>query len=204
MPLLPYLEANRTEAGCDEVGRGCLAGPVVAAAVILPEDFKDPGINDSKKLKKEQREELIKEIKSQSIAWAIAEASVQEIDQLNILNASFLAMKRAIEQLTRTPQHLLIDGNRWKSDLPIPHTCVIKGDGLYCSIAAASILAKVYRDQQMEKLALTYPQYGWEKNVGYPTKLHREGIRKFGASPWHRSSFRLLPEQLSLPFDSNE
>lgn len=200
MALLPFLEANRVEAGCDEVGRGCLAGPVVAASVILPADYHNPWINDSKKLSKSNREELISEIKEKSIAWAIAEASVEEIDQINILNASFLAMKRAVLALNQAPEHLLIDGNRWKSDLKIPFTCVIKGDGKFASIAAASILAKVYRDDLMEKLALDFPHFGWETNAGYPTKIHRKGIELHGATAWHRKSFQLLPSQLDIKF----
>ena len=198
--LLPYLEADRLEAGCDEVGRGCLAGPVVAASVILPNDYVNPWINDSKKLKKSQREELVEEIKEASLAWAIAEASVAEIDQINILNASFLAMNRAVLLLKIQPEHLLIDGNRWKSDLTLPHTCVIKGDGKFASIAAASILAKVYRDKLMEDLALDFPHYGWETNAGYPTKIHRAGLESFGKTSWHRSSFQLLPKQIMLDF----
>jgi ribonuclease HII len=198
MSLLPFLEANRIEAGCDEVGRGCLAGPVVAAAVILPQDYHNPWINDSKKLSKTNREELISEIKERSLAWAIAEASVDEIDRINILHASFLAMKRAVLQLNLAPEHLLIDGNRWKSDLTIPFTCVIKGDGKFASIAAASILAKVYRDDFMEKLAEEFPHYSWERNAGYPTKAHREGIEKHGSTIWHRKTFQLLPSQLEL------
>lgn len=198
MALLPYLEANRIEAGCDEVGRGCLAGPVVAAAVILPADYENPWINDSKKLGKSQREELIEEIKLKSLDWAIAEATVAEIDQINILNASFLAMSRAIEMLKVKPEHLLIDGNRWRSKLEYSYSCIIKGDGKFASIAAASILAKVHRDQMMEDLATSFPHYGWESNVGYPTKTHREGIQKHGISPWHRKSFQLLPRQLDL------
>ncbi|MDN3202883.1 ribonuclease HII [Algoriphagus sediminis] len=198
MTLLPYLEANRLEAGCDEVGRGCLAGPVMAAAVILPPDFSNKWINDSKKLTKANRESLVELIKGESIAWAIAEASVEEIDEINILNASFLAMKRAIKKLPKTPEHLLIDGNRWKSDLDIPHTCVIKGDGKFASIASASILAKVARDKFMETLAKDHPFYGWETNVGYPTKAHREGIKKHGDCIWHRKSFTLLKGQMSL------
>ncbi|WP_035464201.1 ribonuclease HII [Algoriphagus vanfongensis] len=198
--LLPYLEADRLEAGCDEVGRGCLAGPVVAASVILPNDYANPWINDSKKLKKSQREELVEEIKEASLAWAIGEASVAEIDQINILNASFLAMKRAVLLLKIQPEHLLIDGNRWKSDLTLPHTCVIKGDGKFASIAAASILAKVYRDKLMEDLALDFPHYGWETNAGYPTKIHRAGLESFGKTSWHRSSFQLLPKQIMLDF----
>jgi ribonuclease HII len=198
MTLLPYLEVNRIEAGCDEVGRGCLAGPVVAAAVILPVDYHNPWIQDSKKLSKHTREELIQEIKGAALGWAIAEASVVEIDQINILQASFLAMERAIQQLPQAPEHLLIDGNRWKSTLPYPYTCVIKGDGKFASIAAASILAKVYRDDLMEQLAHDFPHYGWEKNAGYPTKKHREGIQSQGSCSWHRKSFQLLSPQLSL------
>ena len=198
MTLLPYLEVNRIEAGCDEVGRGCLAGPVVAAAVILPADYHNPWIQDSKKLSKHTREELIQEIKGAALGWAIAEASVAEIDQINILHASFLAMERAIQQLPKAPEHLLIDGNRWKSTLPYPYTCVIKGDGKFASIAAASILAKVYRDDLMEQLAQDFPHYGWEKNAGYPTKKHREGIQSHGSCSWHRKSFQLLSPQLSL------
>ncbi len=198
MSLLPYLEADRIEAGCDEVGRGCLAGPVVAAAVIFPGSYNNPWINDSKKLSKASRNELILEIKNNAVAWAIAEASVEEIDQINILNASFLAMKRAIIQLTVKPDHLLIDGNRWKSDLKYSHTCVIKGDGKFASIAAASILAKVYRDELMEKLALDFPHFAWERNAGYPTHDHRIGIEQFGSTIWHRKTFQLLPRQLEL------
>ncbi|MCM0059465.1 MAG: ribonuclease HII [Algoriphagus sp.] len=198
MTLLPFLEANRIEAGCDEVGRGCLAGPVVAAAVILPSNYRNPWIQDSKKLSKQTREELFQEIKGAALGWAIAEASVAEIDQINILKASFLAMERAIQQLPQAPEHLLIDGNRWKSSLPHSYTCVIKGDGKFASIAAASILAKVYRDNLMEKLGQEFPHYGWEQNAGYPTKKHREGIYFHGSCDWHRKSFQLLSPQLSL------
>ena len=200
MPLLPYLEADRLEAGCDEVGRGCLAGPVVAAAVILPMDYSNPWINDSKKLGKNQRKELIYEIKENALAWKIAEATVLEIDLINILNASFLAMTRAVQSLNINPAHLLIDGNRFRSQLTIPHTCIIKGDGKYASIAAASILAKVYRDDLMEKLAMDFPQYAWERNVGYPTKAHREGISMYGDCIWHRKSFKLLIPTLPINF----
>ncbi len=196
--LLPYLESDRLEAGCDEVGRGCLCGPVVAAAVILPPDYAHDLINDSKKLSKSNRESLELEIKTHAIAWAITEASVEEIDQINILNASFLAMNRAIIGLDQRPEHLLIDGNRFKTDLKIPYSCIIKGDGKYASIAAASILAKVYRDKMMEEYAKEYPGYGWEKNAGYPTKAHREGIIKLGLTPIHRKSFKHLPEQMKL------
>ena len=200
MILKPFLEANRIEAGCDEVGRGCLAGPVMAAAVILPVDYSNQWINDSKKLGKRQREDLIEEIKGKALAWQVAEASVEEIDRINILNASFLAMSRAVQGLRINPEHLLIDGNRWRSTLTIPHTCVIKGDGLYASIAAASILAKVYRDQFMERMAEEFPHYGWERNAGYPTKTHRSGIETHGPCIWHRKSFRLMKDVIQLEF----
>lgn len=183
------------------MGRGCLAGPVVAAAVILPINYINPWINDSKKLSKANREDLIEEIKSKALAWAIAEASVEEIDRINILNASFLAMNRAILQLKIVPEHLLIDGNRWRSDLSYPHTCIIKGDGKMASIAAASILAKVYRDEMMEKLAEEFPHFAWERNAGYPTLAHREGIEKFGSTIWHRKSFQLLSRQYELSLE---
>lgn len=196
--LLPYLEADRIEAGCDEVGRGCLAGPVFAAAVILPAHYSNKWINDSKKLGRSQRKNLIDEIKGNAIAWQVAEATVEEIDRINIANASFLAMKRAVLGMKTSPEHLLIDGNRWKSDLKIPFTCVIQGDGKYSSIAAASILAKVYRDELMEKLAEEFPYYGWERNAGYATELHREGLKKNGSCIWHRKSFQLLPLQLKF------
>jgi ribonuclease HII len=198
--LLPYLESNRLEAGCDEVGRGCLCGPVVAAAVILPTDYAHELINDSKKLSKSNRESLVLEIKNNAIAWAVAEASVEEIDQINILNASFLAMNRAVDALTVTPEHLLIDGNRFKTKSKIPHSCIIKGDGKFASIAAASILAKVYRDHLMCEYAVKFPGYAWERNAGYPTQAHRDGIRKLGLTPIHRKSFRHLPEQMKLEF----
>lgn len=198
--LIPFLESDRLEAGCDEVGRGCLCGPVVAAAVILPSDFANEFVNDSKKLTKSNRQSLVAAIKSEAIAWAIAEATVEEIDRINILHASFLAMSRAVEQLKIQPQHLLIDGNRFKSHLDIPFTCVIQGDGKYASIAAASILAKVYRDEMMERYAEEYPGYGWDKNAGYPTVLHRQGIMKLGLTPLHRKSFKHLPDQLDFDF----
>jgi ribonuclease HII len=198
--LKPFLEFDRIEAGCDEVGRGCLCGPVVAAAVVLPPDFANAFVNDSKKLTRESRNALVCEIKSEAIAWSIAEASVEEIDRINILRASFLAMSRAIEGLQVKPQHLLIDGNRFSSHLTIPFTCIIKGDGKFASIAAASILAKVYRDELMERYAEQYPGYGWETNVGYPTTSHRDGILKFGTTPLHRKSFKLLPDQMEFDF----
>lgn len=196
--LLPYLEDNRFEAGCDEVGRGCLCGPVVAAAVILPQDFANKWLDDSKKVSKPNRLSLVDEIKTGSIAWGIGMTSVEEIDQINILNASFRAMERAIRKLKIKPDHLLIDGNRFKCELDIPFDCVIKGDGKYASIAAASILAKVYRDTLMENFSKDYPGYGWERNVGYPTREHREAIRNLGVTPLHRKSFQLLPRQLRL------
>jgi ribonuclease HII len=198
--LSPYLESTRIEAGCDEVGRGCLCGPVVAAAVILPLDYANEFIDDSKKLSKTKRLNLVEEIKSIAVSWAIAEASVEEIDKINILNASFLAMNRAIDSLEIRPDHLLIDGNRFKTTLSIPYDCIVKGDGKFASIAAASILAKVYRDELMEKMAMQYPGYGWERNAGYPTKAHRNGIINLGLTPIHRKSFRHLPEQMRLEF----
>jgi ribonuclease HII len=192
--MLPNLDPDRLEAGCDEVGRGCLSGPVTAAAVILPADYANEWINDSKKLSKINREKLTEEIKSTALAWAISSATVEEIDALNILNASFLAMNRAIGNLKIKPEYLLIDGNRFHPVHPIPFECIIKGDGKFASIAAASILAKTYRDKLMVHLAKQYPGYGWDQNVGYPTKRHRLGIKKLGPSPMHRKSFRLLPE----------
>lgn len=186
------------EAGCDEAGRGCLAGPVVAAAVILPKDYKHKKLNDSKQLTREDRELLRIEIERDAIAWAIAEVTCEEIDVINILNASFKAMHRAIDKLTHKPELLLIDGNRFTPYAAIRHECVIKGDSLYLSIAAASILAKTYRDDYMQKLAQQFPGYGWETNVGYPTRQHRDGIRELGITPFHRKSFTLLPDQLEL------
>lgn len=186
------------EAGCDEVGRGCLAGPVVAAAVILPREVNIPVLNDSKKLSKKERDLLEKEIKTIALEYAIAEVWNEEIDRINILNASFLAMHLALEKLTYTPQLLLIDGNRFKPFKTIKHQCIIKGDGEYASIAAASVLAKTHRDKLMAKLAKKHPEYCWHTNVGYPTDAHREAIKKHGITSYHRKSFRLLPEQLEL------
>lgn len=186
------------EAGCDEAGRGPLAGPVVAAAVILPKDYQHSGLDDSKKLDKHKRELLRVEIEKEAICWAVSFVDNQKIDEINILNASFLAMHQAVRQLSEMPELLLIDGNRFRPYPEIPHQCIIKGDGKYLSIAAASILAKTYRDQLMEKLARQYPEYGWESNAGYPTKSHRAAIKKFGPTPYHRKSFRLLPGQLNL------
>jgi ribonuclease HII len=191
------------EAGCDEVGRGCLAGPVVAAAVILPKKFKHELLNDSKQLTKEERNSLEGEIKGAALAWAIAEVSSEEIDKINILNASFLAMHKALDQLTLRPELLLIDGNRFKPYQEIKFECIIKGDANYLSIAAASVLAKIYRDDLMGQLGIKYPGYGWHTNVGYPTLEHRDGIRNLGITPYHRKSFTLLPTQLEL-FDEEE
>ena len=189
---------SKIEAGCDEVGRGCLAGPVVAAAVILPKKFKHPLLNDSKQLTKKDRDQLQEEIKQAALAWAVAEVSHEEIDQINILNASFKAMHLALDQLPTRPELLLIDGNRFKPYQHIEHKCIIKGDAKFLSIAAASVLAKTYRDELMEKLALEFPGYGWATNVGYPTPEHRDGIKTLGITPYHRRSFQLLPSQLEL------
>lgn len=190
--------SDKIEAGCDEVGRGCLAGPVVAAAVILPKNFQHEWLNDSKKLPALKRKELDAIIKSEALAWAIAEVSPQEIDQINILKASFKAMHLALDQLEIRPELLLIDGNRFTPYKKISHHCIIKGDGKFLSIAAASVLAKNYRDDIMEKLANQFPGYAWERNVGYPTKEHRSGIEQLGVTPYHRMSFQLLPIQGEL------
>lgn len=198
--LLPYLKEHTIEAGCDEAGRGCLAGPVFAAAVILPEDFQNELLNDSKKLTEKRRYELRPIIEAEAIAWAVGVVSAKEIDKINILNASFLAMHRAIETLQVKPEHLIIDGNRFKPYEGIPHQCVVKGDGKYMSIAAASILAKTYRDDYMNKIAADYPAYQWAKNKGYPTKDHRKAIEEFGATEHHRMSFTLIDPQLKFDF----
>jgi len=186
------------EAGCDEAGRGCLAGPVVAAAVILPRRFKHKVLTDSKQLKKSQRDELKEEIKAKALAWAVGMADNDEIDRVNILNASFLAMHRALDKLQQSPELLLIDGNRFRPYKSIEHHCIIQGDGHYFSIAAASVLAKTYRDDLMIKLAQLYPGYGWETNVGYGTKKHRLAIKKIGLTPFHRKSFNMACNQLEL------
>ena len=196
--LKSYYRKGLVEAGCDEAGRGPLAGPVVAAAVILAGDYQHDLLNDSKKLNRDQRESLRLEIETEALSWAVAFVDNQKIDEINILNASFLAMHKAVEQLDKTPELLLIDGNRFTPYPDIPHECIIKGDGKYLSIAAASVLAKTYRDQLMEKLARQYPEYGWERNAGYPTQAHRRAIKEFGITPYHRKSFRQLPEQLDL------
>ncbi|WP_028663550.1 ribonuclease HII [Runella zeae] len=190
--LKPFYNDTLIEAGLDEVGRGCLAGPVVAAAVILPKDFEHELLNDSKQLSKAQRNILRQEIIDAALDWAIAEVSNQEIDQINILKASFLAMHRAIDQLTYRPEHLLVDGNRFTPYPFIPHTCIVKGDTLFMSIAAASILAKTHRDDLMEQLSLEYPHYQWAQNVGYPTPAHRRAIQEHGSCCHHRLSFKLI------------
>lgn len=182
---------NILECGCDEAGRGCLAGPVFAAAVILPNDFNNDLLNDSKQLTEKQRYELRPIIQQQAIAWAVGIVSAQEIDQINILNASILAMHRAIEQLTPQPQHILVDGNRFKPYEFVPYRTVIKGDATYMSIAAASVLAKTYRDDYMDAIAAEYPQYDWLSNKGYPTKKHKDAISKYGITPHHRITFRM-------------
>ncbi|GAB3777160.1 ribonuclease HII [Spirosoma horti] len=190
--LKSYYNAEAIEAGLDEVGRGCLAGPVVAAAVILPKNYTHSILNDSKQLSRVQREMLKKDIERDALAWAVAEVSHEDIDRINILNASFLAMHRAVDALAIKPEHLLVDGNRFVPYPMIPHTCIIKGDAHYLSIAAASVLAKTYRDDLMEQLGLEFPAYGWARNVGYPTPVHRAAIRQFGPTKYHRMSFRLV------------
>ena len=199
--LQPYLEQGRIEAGCDEAGRGCLAGPVFAAAVILPEGYCNELLNDSKKLSGHRRDELRTIVERDALAWAVGVVTAEEIDHINILNASFLAMHRAIDALSVRPEHLLIDGNRFKPYRDIPHTCIVKGDGKMMSIAAASILAKTHRDEFMARIHEEFPQYAWNINKGYPTKAHRAAISQYGPSPYHRKSFRLLDTQLSL-FDN--
>lgn len=194
------MQEGRVEAGCDEAGRGCLAGPVFAAAVILPEGFENDLLNDSKKLTEKQRYALRPIIEEQALAYAVGIVDNHEIDKINILNAAFLAMHRAVAQLKIRPEHLLIDGNRFKCYPEIKHTCIIKGDGKFLSIAAASILAKTYRDDFMDKIHQEYPQYDWLKNKGYPTLHHRKKVRELGISPYHRLSFAGQGDQLSLDF----
>jgi ribonuclease HII len=197
--LEQYLEKGRLEAGCDEAGRGCLAGPVVAAAVILPENFTNELLTDSKLLTDRKRYELRPIIEQEALAWAVAFVDNKEIEELNILNASFEAMHRAVNALSITPEHLLIDGNRFNPHASIEHSCIIKGDGKYLSIAAASILAKTYRDDYMNKLHEEYSMYGWDSNKGYPTKIHRKAIKQYGVTRYHRTTFNLLGnDQLSL------
>lgn len=186
------------EAGTDEAGRGCLAGPVVAAAVILPEDFSHPFLNDSKQLSEKKRKELKPIIEAQSLAFAVSFVWQEEVDKINVLQASITGMHRAIAQLKTTPEFIIVDGNKFKNYKEIPHKTIVKGDSKYLSIAAASVLAKTYRDEYMEKIHLEYSDYNWQKNKGYPTKEHREAIRNFGVTKYHRKSFKLLPEQLKL------
>lgn len=193
MSLAPYFDKNAIEAGCDEAGRGCLAGPVVAAAVILPHDFHHPFLNDSKQLTERKREILRPIIETEAIAYGIAFVPAEKIDAVNILNASFLAMHVAVGQLSIVPTLLLIDGNRFNPYKDVQHECMIKGDGRFASIAAASVLAKTHRDEYMQKIHQEHPNYYWEKNKGYPTKEHRAAIIEFGATPYHRNSFTLLP-----------
>lgn len=205
--LLPYLHEEFIEAGCDEAGRGALAGPVFAAAVILPKGFEDPMLDDSKKLTPKQRETLRKIIEERALSWAVASLNAAEIDKLNILRASITAMHNAIARLSVTPTYLLIDGNRFYRYKEIPHSCIVKGDGKYASIAAASILAKTHRDEYMKRIAAEYPQYGWEKNMAYPTAAHREAIKRYGITPYHRLSYTMpgnVPEEKAmqaLPFN---
>ncbi len=190
--LLPYFKEGVIECGCDEAGRGCLAGPVYAAAVILPPDFSNDLLNDSKQLTEKQRYELRPIIESSAIAWAVGVVTAEEIDRINILKASFLAMTRAINALSVKPEYLIIDGNRFYNTTGIPYNTIVKGDGKYMSIAAASVLAKTYRDDYMNAIAAEHPAYGWDINKGYPTKKHRAAIAEHGISPYHRKTFRLL------------
>ncbi len=207
--LQSHFYEGLVEAGCDEAGRGCLAGSVYAAAVILPSDYRNAQLNDSKQLSAAKRYELRSQIEHDAVAWAVGVVTPEEIDRINILNASILAMHRALDQLRIRPEAIIVDGNRFKpyrpmvdgSPLSIPHTCIVKGDGKYLSIAAASILAKTYRDDYMDRLAQEYPQYDWLSNKGYPTKKHREAIRQHGITPYHRKSYNLLGDgQLSFDF----
>ena len=199
--LASHYYEGKIEAGCDEAGRGCLAGSVYAAAVILPEGYQNELLNDSKQLSEKKRYQLREIIERDAIAWAVGIVTPEEIDQINILNASILAMHRALDQLKVRPEAIIVDGNRFKPYKKLPHTTIVKGDGKYLAIAAASILAKTYRDDYMNQLAEEYPQYDWLSNKGYPTKKHREAIKQFGITPYHRKSYNLLGDgQLSLEF----
>lgn len=199
---MPHYYSNLIEAGCDEAGRGCLAGSVYAAAVILPKDYDNPLLNDSKKLTEKRRKVLRDQIVRDAVSWAVGVVTPEEIDKINILNASFLAMHRALDQLTIRPEAVIVDGNRFNPYRDLPYTTIVKGDGKYQSIAAASILAKTFRDEYMDSLANEYPYYDWQKNKGYPTKAHREGIRDHGPSPYHRMSYNLMgATQLELNYD---
>lgn len=198
--LAPFLHPDLLEAGCDEAGRGCLAGPVFAAAVVLPKDFHHPLLNDSKQLAEKQRDMLREVVEREALAWAVAQLDAPEIDRLNILNASIAAMHRALDALPLRPEFVLVDGNRFRPYPGVPHLTVVKGDGKFASIAAASVLAKTHRDEWMRRLDAEHPQFNWRKNMGYPTEAHRAAIRQFGATAYHRRSFRLLPdgEQMQL------
>lgn len=198
--LQSFLKEGLIEAGCDEAGRGCLAGPVVAAAVILPPDFTHPSLNDSKQINEKNRYLLRTEIEQSALAFAIGIIDNNGIDESNILKASIMAMHKALDSLNIVPEHLIIDGNKFIQYKNIPHMCIVKGDSKFLSIAAASILAKTYRDDIMNELHQAYPQYNWKQNKGYPTREHRKAIKEFGTTPYHRMSFRLLDEQLSLDF----
>ena len=215
--LASHYYEGKIEAGCDEAGRGCLAGSVFAAAVILPDGYENPLLNDSKQLTERRRYELRQQIERDAVSWAVGIVTAEEIDKINILNASILAMHRALDQLTVRPEAIIVDGNRFKPyfppltshhspltthQSPLPHTTIVKGDGKYMAIAAASILAKTYRDDYMNELAKQYPQYDWQSNKGYPTKKHRQAIKEFGITPFHRKSYNLLGDgQLSLDFE---
>lgn len=199
--LLPFYKEGVVEAGCDEAGRGCLAGPVFAAAVVLPSDFKNEMLNDSKQLTEKKRYQLREVIEREALAWAVEIVDNNEIDKINILNASILAMHRALDQLKVRPENIIVDGNRWKPYRDVPATTIVKGDGKYLSIAAASILAKTYRDDFMLRIHEEFPQYHWDRNKGYPAKVHREAIRQYGTTPYHRMSFNLLGNTQQLEFD---
>lgn len=199
--LLPHYFEGKIEAGCDEAGRGCLAGSVYAAAVILPKGYDNPLLNDSKQLTEKRRYVLRDTIVRDAVAWAIGIVTPEEIDKINILNASFLAMHRALDQLTVRPEAIIVDGNRFTPYHDVPYATIVKGDGKYQAIAAASILAKTFRDDYMDRLATEYPYYDWQKNKGYPTRAHREGIRLHGITPYHRKSYNLLGSEPMLPFD---
>ena len=199
-PLFPCMHPDMIEAGCDEAGRGCLAGPVFAAAVILPPNFECDELNDSKQLSEKQRDRLRPIIEEHALSFAVGMCSNEEIDELNILWASVEAMHRALSKLVVAPQHILVDGNRFRIYGQVPHTCVVGGDAVYLSIAAASVLAKTYRDEYMANLAREFPQYDWGHNKGYPTKAHREAIRRYGITPYHRKSFHLQEPQLDIDF----
>ena len=201
--LEPFFRAGVVEAGCDEAGRGCLAGSVYAAAVVFAPDYENPLLNDSKQLSARQRNVLRSEIERDALSWAVGVVTAEEIDKINILNASILAMHRALDQLTMRPEHIIVDGNRFKNYGDTPWTTIVKGDGKYLSIAAASILAKTYRDDFMLRIHEEFPQYHWDKNKGYPAKVHREAIRQFGTTPYHRMSFNLLGNTQQLEFDFN-